>query len=183
LAYNGNGIDVPLTDDIMTDNNATLVFNQSGTQTLTADFSDDWYKIQAIKNTDGTNHLIIFGDRNNDGKITNADRVTKTMDIDGDGASRTYDFTIASSDNNIPNEADNVRITGNDENGWYATSMTFTPNYYGDNGVPNEAVATMQYQYGPMEKVIRGDSTYEFRDTNNGDGNINIELGFGGIAQ
>ena len=52
-AYNGNGIDIPLTDGAMRDNAATLVFDQTGTQTLTADFSKDWYKIQAIKNADG----------------------------------------------------------------------------------------------------------------------------------
>ena len=33
VAYNGNGIDVPLTDDMMTDDNATLVFDNTGTQT------------------------------------------------------------------------------------------------------------------------------------------------------
>lgn len=184
LAYNGNGIDVPLTDDLMTDNGATLVFNQSGTQTLTADFSDDWYKIQAIKNADGTNQLIVFSDRNNDGVINDADRVTKTMDVDGDGTSRTYDFTISSS-GVIPNGSGNGQITGDDENGWFmsGSSMTFTPNYYGDDGVPSEAVATMTYQYQdnvPMNKVDDGNGGFYFENANNSDGNINIDLGFGG---
>ena len=187
-AYNGNGIDVPLTDDLMTDDGATLVFNNDGKQTLTADFSDNWYKIQVIKNADATNQLVVFGDRNGDGNIDANDRVIKTIDIDGDGTERSYDFTIVSSGNNIPNGSGSGQITGDDEHGWFASgeSMRFTPNYYGDNGVPSEAVATMTYQYQnnvPMNRIDHGEQGYTFEDANGGDGNINVELGFGGTRQ
>jgi len=218
FAYNGNGIDIPLTDDMMTDNNATLVFDDTGTQTLTADFSANWYKIQAIEDADGTtNRLVVFGDRNGD---DSPDSVFKTVVYDGDvyggydgneydssvgdpfGSKNvsynpstnkttvTYNFTLGSSSADIIGGS-NVQITGNDTDGWFANgeSMTFTPNYYGDrepNLDPKEGVATMHYQYQQntaLNKVDDGHGGFTFEDANGGEGNINIELGFGGTLQ
>ncbi|MCQ2599520.1 MAG: hypothetical protein MJ187_04070 [Alphaproteobacteria bacterium] len=167
-AYNGNGIDVPLTDDLMTDDGATLVFNKNGKQTLTADFSNDWYKIQAIKDTNGTNQLVVFGDKNGDKIIDDNDRVIKKIDVDGDGTVRTYDFTIATSPSGLTGEPDVVMSSPQQD----SHKMTFTTGYYGNNKTPSEATATMHYQYGNWES-----------DEHNGDGNINIELGFGGTRQ
>lgn len=176
-AYNGNGIDVPLTDDLMTDDGATLVFNQGGKQTLTADFSDDWYKIQAIKDTDGKNQLVVFGDRNGDGDITDADRVTKKIDVDGDGTVRTYDFTIATSPTGLDGDYNVIQSQDSHQ-------MIFTTGYYGDNNTPNEATATMHYQF---QNSSDWDWYQDPNDNNNwkpdehgGDGNIGVELGFGG---
>lgn len=217
FAYNGNGIDIPLTDDMMTDNNATLVFDDTGTQTLTADFSANWYKIQAIEDADGTNRLVVFGDRNGD---DSPDSVFKTVVYDGDvyggydgneydssvgdpfGSKNvsynpstnkttvTYNFTLGSSSADIIGGS-NVQITGDDTDGWFANgeSMTFTPNYYGDrepNLDPKEGVATMHYQYQQntaLNKVDDGHGGFTFEDANGGEGNINIELGFGGTLQ
>ncbi len=176
-AYNGNGIDVPLTDGLMTDDGATLVFNQDGKQTLTADFSDDWYKIQAIKDTDGTNQLVVFGDRNGDGNIDENDRVTKKIDVDGDGTVRTYDFTIATSPTGLDGDYNVIQSQDSHQ-------MIFTTGYYGDNNTPNEATATMNYQF---QNSSDWDWYQDPNDNNNwkpddhgGDGNIGVELGFGG---
>ncbi|MBQ8293867.1 MAG: hypothetical protein IJX89_00580 [Alphaproteobacteria bacterium] len=183
LAYNGNGIDVPLTDDMMTDTNATLVFDNTGTQTLTADFSDNWYKIQAVQSADGTNKLVVFGDRNGDGKTNDNDRVTKTFDVDGDGSLRTYDFTLVTSasgltsDNNVVPEFDNQgNLISKD-----SETMAFTAGYYGDNNTPTEATATMRYSLDNSSdwEWVNDNGNWRPND-NGGDGNINVELGFGG---
>ena len=211
LAYNGNGIDVPLTDEVMTDNNATLVFDDTGTQTLTADFSANWYKIQAINDNNG-NRLVVFGDRNGDGDIDDDDRVLKTVVYDGyvadpfgdnskivaydenvNQTTVTYDFTIASSAAGVDRDAHPNPVWDDNTNTMVSgdvDSMVFTTGYYGNrtpNLDPQEGVATMRYQ---LEKG----SNWEWNDTtgnNNwqpntygGEGNINIELGFGGtVAQ
>ena len=183
VSYNGNGIDIPLTDDMMTDDNATLVFDNTGTQTLTADFSDNWYKIQAIQSADGTNQLIVFGDRNGDGDINDDDRVTKTFDVDGDGTIRTYDFTLATSASGLTGD-NNVMPEFDDQGNPFSTdteSMTFKTGYYGDNNAPSEATA-------PMRDSLDNSSDWEWvndngnwhPNDNGGDGNINVELGFGG---
>ena len=183
VAYNGNGIDIPLTDDMMTDDNATLVFDNTGTQTLTADFSNNWYKIQAIQSADGTNQLIVFGDRNGDGDINDDDRVTKSFDVDGDGTIRTYDFTLATSASGLTGD-NNVMPEFDDQGNPFSTdteSMAFTTGYYGDNNTPSEATATMRYSLDNSSdwEWVNDNGNLHHND-NGGDGNINVELGFGG---
>ena len=183
VAYNGNGIDVPLTDDMMTDDNATLVFDNTGTQTLTADFSNNWYKIQAIQSADETNQLIVFGDRNGDGDINDDDRVTKSFDVDGDGTIRTYDFTLATSAAGLTGDND-VMPEFDDQGNPFSTdseSMSFTTGYYGDNNTPSEATATMRYSLDNSSdwEWVNDNGNWHHND-NGGDGNINVELGFGG---
>ena len=185
VAYNGNGIDIPLTDDMMTDDNATLVFDNTGTQTLTADFSNNWYKIQAIQSADGTNQLIVFGDRNGDGDINDDDRVTKSFDVDGDGTIRTYDFTLATSASGLTGD-NNVMLEFDDQGNPFSTdseSMAFRTGYYGDNNTPSEATATMRYSLdNSSDREWVNDNGNWHPNDNGGDGNINVELGFGGIA-
>ena len=183
VAYNGNGIDIPLTDDMMTDDNATLVFDNTGTQTLTADFSNNWYKIQAIQSADGTNQLIVFGDRNGDGDINDDDRVTKSFDVDGDGTIRTYDFTLATSASGLTGD-NNVMPEFDDQGNPFSTdseSMAFRTGYYGDNNTPSEATATMRYSLDNSSdwEWVNDKGNWHPND-NGGDGNINVELGFGG---
>jgi len=183
VAYNGNGIDIPLTDDMMTDDNATLVFDNTGTQTLTADFSNNWYKIQAIQSADGTNQLIVFGDRNGDGDINDDDRVTKSFDVDGDGTIRTYDFTLATSASGLTGD-NNVMPEFDDQGNAFSTdteSMAFRTGYYGDNNTPSEATATMRYSLDNSSdwEWVNDNGNWHHND-NGGDGNINVELGFGG---
>lgn len=183
VAYNGNGIDIPLTDDMMTDDNATLVFDNTGTQTLTADFSNNWYKIQAIQSADGTNQLIVFGDRNGDGDINDDDRVTKSFDVDGDGTIRTYDFTLATSASGLTGD-NNVMPEFDDQGNPFSTdseSMAFRTGYYGDNNTPSEATATMRYSLDNSSdwEWVNDNGNLHHND-NGGDGNINVELGFGG---
>ena len=183
VAYNGNGIDVPLTDDMMTDDNATLVFDNTGTQTLTADFSNNWYKIQAIQSADETNQLIVFGDRNGDGDINDDDRITKSFDVDGDGTIRTYDFTLATSASGLTGD-NNVMPEFDDQGNPFSTdseSMAFTTGYYGDNNTPSEATATMRYSLDNSSdwEWVNDNGNWHHND-NGGDGNINVELGFGG---
>lgn len=183
VAYNGNGIDIPLTDDMMTDDNATLVFDNTGTQTLTADFSNNWYKIQAIQSADETNQLIVFGDRNGDGDINDDDRVTKSFDVDGDGTIRTYDFTLATSASGLTGD-NNVMPEFDDQGNPFSTdseSMAFRTSYYGDNNTPSEATATMRYSLDNSSdwEWVNDNGNWHHND-NGGDGNINVELGFGG---
>lgn len=156
-AYNGNGIDIPLTDAAMRDNAATLVFDQTGTQTLTADFSKDWYKIQAIKNADGKNSFKAIG-----GNGGNDER-----------------FHLPSNDklaNNIMDSADgNVNDMGNPEYDAH-NRMVFKTGYYGNNKNPDEAVVLINYDYNPKDAINDGHGNME-RDP---DGSIHTIIGFGG---
>lgn len=157
-AYGGNGIDIPLTDGLMTDEKATLVVNQDGRQVLTADFSKDWYKVQAIKNADGTNAFkIISGTGGADGRF-HLDP-TKLPNSLPDGAEIGHFI-----DSNDPEQVHN--------------RMLFTTGYYGDNGNPDEAVGMVKYGYSPngLIEITDENGTHYENDPN---GNIGLTIGFG----
>lgn len=162
-AYNGNGIDIPLTSEPMRDNNATLVFDKEGAQTLTADFSDDWYKIQVIKNADGTDSFKIV-----DGK---------------GGADERFHLDPTKLANNITDSVDGNPYDMNNPNYDAHNSMVFTTGYYGDNGNPDEAVALVNYQYSPKDMIEVKDENGNIHYKDNPDGNIGVVLGFGGTKK
>lgn len=156
-AYNGNGIDIPLTDGAMRDNAATLVFDQTGTQTLTADFSKDWYKIQAIKNADGKDSFKVIG---------------------GNGGTDER-FHLPTNDklaNNIMDSADGNPHDMNNPDYDAHNKMVFKTGYYGDNQNPDEAVVLINYGYNPNELTDNGGGHFE----QSTDGSINVKIGFGG---
>lgn len=121
VTYNEGNKDIPLAGGLK-DENATLVFDQNGVQTLTANF-DNWYNVQAIKSADGTNQFKIIG---------------------GTGGDDARFHMSSSSTGLIDEEFRPVEDTPG------ATEvMAFKTGYYGDNDTPSEATALMQYQYSP----------------------------------
>jgi len=159
-AYNGNGIDIPLTDESMRDNAATLVFDQTGTQTLTADFSKDWYQIQAIKNADGKNSFRIIGGTGGADERFHLDK-DKLADNVRDGS----EF--------------NVHDMGHPDYDAH-NAMLMKTEYYGDNNNPNEAVGLVNYNYTPNEPIRIDDGNGTFHYEYNPDGSIDATIGFGG---
>ena len=161
-AYNGNGIDIPLKAEGLRDNAATLVFDADGNQTLTADFSQDWYKIQVVKNADNTNSFYIIGGTGGDDERFHLDK-----------------------DNPAKNIKDAADWNPHDMNDPYYDphhTMVFKTGYYGDNGTPNEAVGLINYQYSPNDMVgIEDENGTHFES--NPDGNIGVVIGFGGTKK
>jgi len=80
------GAAIPLPGGALTDNNATLVFAQDGEQILTADFSDRWYKIQAVKHANGKDQFrVLSGDGGDDARYhlaSSPDNLTDGMNTD-----------------------------------------------------------------------------------------------------
>lgn len=157
-AYAGNGIDIPLTDDIMTDEKATLVVNQDGRQVLTADFSKDWYKVQAIKNADGTNAFKVLSGTG--------------------GADERFHLDKTKLPNSIPDGAEVGNFIDSNDPEQVYNRMLFITGYYGDNGAPDEAVGMVKYQYSPngLIEIKDENGTHYEVDPN---GNIGLTIGFG----
>ena len=154
-----NHYDTPIAEDGLTDNNATLVFDSTGTQTLTADFSDKWYKVQAIKDATGKNAFKIVG-----GTGGADERFHLPHDENGIVAS------------NMTEGATPGMVDGNS-----AHNMVYQAGYYGpdgNTGNATEATALMHYQYTP-------DITHQDANGQNVEyGNVNVTIGFGGtVAQ
>lgn len=160
-AYNGNGIDVPLTEDSMRDEEATLVVNNEGKQILTADFSKDWYKVQVIKNADGTNGF-------------------KILSGDG-GADERFHLDADKLPNDIPDAVEVGNYIDSSDPEQIHNQMVFATGYYGDDNNPSEAVGLVKYQYRPnglIEIPNEGGNGSHYESDPNG--NINLTIGFGG---
>lgn len=128
VTYNDGNKDIPLAGGLK-DENATLVFNKDGVQTLTANF-DNWHNVQAIKSADGTNQFKIIGGTG------------------GDDAR----FHMSSSSAGLKDEV-TQEVANNPEAN---EVMVFNPGYYGDKNTPTEATALMQYQYSPKGNTSEG---------------------------
>lgn len=153
---NGENHYEPSIEGGLRDDNAKLVFSADGKQTLSANF-DNWYNIQAIHNSDGTNQFkIIGGDGGNDERFH-----LKT-------------------DPSAPLLSDNGTITND---GVTYERMNMFVEYYGDKNKPSETVGIVDYHFTPNIKEIPnevGGGTHWEPDPN---GNVNVFIGFGGKAQ
>lgn len=146
-----DGADIPLKGGLR-DENATLTFNgKDGTQTLAASFSN-WYDIEAVKAADGTNQFKIVG---------------------GTGGADSH-FHVETS----PGGLKDGQLTFRDGKNEVSDDMVFKTGYYGDNGIPSEAVVLMHYQ-----KQSGGLHYVESEDRWDMKNHLNVELGFGGVKK
>ncbi len=119
---NGQNYDIPIDENGLKDEAATLVFAADGTQTLSANF-DNWYDVQMIKNDDGTNQFKVVGGTGG---------TDSRFHIQPEEGVKLPEHMIVGTNNGTTNER-----------------MEFVTGYYGDKGIPSEATGIVKYTFNP----------------------------------